>query len=132
MLHNFSINSDFLLCFCVKYAQSLVAHKRWVIKSTDVISVFLKGQQTERVIYLKPSGNFWKLIKSFYLFLKHELLHLGCSVSSIDPSDFYFLMSEVLCEVLISHIDDLLHGGNQLFEDNVLKPLLGCFLAGKV
>ena len=33
---------------------------------------------------------------------------------------------------MISHIDDLLHGGDQLFEDTVLKPLIGRFLAGRI
>ena len=43
---------------------------------------------------------------------------------------FIFFTNAVLSGVLISHIDDLLHGGTQLFEDKVLKPLIGRFLAG--
>ena len=50
----------------------------------------------------------------------------------MDPSFFFYIEDGRLCGVLVSHIDDFLHAGNDVFEAKILVPLVERFIAGRV
>ena len=127
---------------------STAASRDWQVMTTDIKSAFLQGKELERDVFLKPPkeakvpGMIWKLKKclyglndgarQFYLSLRQKLLQLGCCVSSVDPSLFFFRRGNVLHGILVSHIDDFLHAGDEEFNRCVVKPLMERFIAGKV
>ena len=119
----------------------------WKVQSTDVKSAFLQSQPIKRDVFIKPpkeartnTGTIWKLnrclyglgdaAKQFYDSVKHELLFLGCKISSLDPSMFIFKPSKRIEGVLVSHIDDFLHCGNQNFYSTIIEPLCSRFQTG--
>ena len=133
---------------CVlRLAVCLAASKDWKIKSTDIKSAFLQGQPMERKVFIIPPaeadiepGYIWKLkrclyglsdaAKQFYNSVKHELLRLHCKISNLDPSLFYYFHDNELAGILVSHIDDFLHCGNDLFCEKVIDGLCKRFQAG--
>ena len=40
-------------------------------------------------------------------------------------------MKETLCGIILTHVDDFLHCGNELFEERVMTPLTQRFIAGR-
>ena len=119
----------------------------WKIQSTDVKSAFLQSQPMVRDVYIKPPreacaepNTIWKLnrclyglgdaAKQFYDSVKHELLIQGCKISSLDPSMFIFQPKERIEGVLVSHIDDFLHCGNEHFQTSIIQPLCSRFETG--
>ena len=133
----------------VRSVLAVAASQNWTIKTTDIKSAFLQGRDIDRDIFLKPPkesgeapGTLWRLKKSlyglndgarqFYLSLRHELLALGCMISSVDPSLFIYHLNSKLCGLLISHVDDFLHAGDSSFERLVIQPLARRFVVGRV
>ena len=130
---------------------TVAPNKAWKIKTTDIKSAFLQGKELDRIIYVKPPKEarkkekkvVWRLKKclyglndasrQFYMSVKDVLIQCGCRQSSVEPSLFYLLdhMSNIR-GMLVSHIDDFLHGGDSLFEDKVITPLINRFTAGKL
>ena len=123
-----------LLCIALVY--------QWIIKSTDIKSAFLQGQELDREVFIKPpkeakTDKLWLLrrclyglndaARQFYLNLKQNLIALGLKNSSLDPSLFYMHRNGKLCGVLVTHIDDFLHCGDEEF-DRLIKKLR--FIAG--
>ena len=122
------------------------ATKRWRVRSTDIKSAFLQGNELERDVFIKPpkeaglKGKIWKLKKclyglndasrKFYLSIKEVLCLNGCVQSAGDPSFYYMKEADDLAGVIISHVDDFLHAGNAFFEEQVIKPLKEKFSAG--
>ena len=129
---------------------AIAASHGWVITTTDIKSAFLQGNFIDRDVYLRPPkeagapvGVIWKLKKSlyglydgarqFYLSVHNELTKLGCAVSSVDPSVFYYVgFNGQLAGVLISHVDDFLHAGGKDFDSKIMDPLRKRFVAGKI
>ena len=128
---------------------AIAASKDWTITTTDIKSAFLQGKDLEREIYVKPPkearaarGIVWRLKKTlyglndgsrqFYFSVCEFLLACGCKVSSVDPSVFFYFHDEQLVGILVSHVDDFLHAGSDVFEKNVMGPLRERFIAGKV
>ena len=126
------------LVLCVAQSQ------KWTIKTTDIKSAFLQGQELKRVVYIKPpkeadTSSIWKLkrclyglndaARQFYMSLREELLKLGLQISSLDPSLFYLSKQGKLCGMLVSHIDDFLHCGDEDF-NRLIDKLCERFLAG--
>ena len=127
----------------------LAGMKSWMIKTTDIRSAFLQGKLLEREVYIKPpkeagvnNGKIWKLNKclyglsdasrQFYMSVKDVLLNCNCTNSIGDASFFYYKTNNGLEGVVVSHIDDFLHAGNEKFETEVIKVLVDKFCAGKV
>ena len=123
-----------LLCIALVY--------QWIIKSTDIKSAFLQGRELDREVFIKPpkeakTDKLWLLrrclyglndaARQFYLNLKQNLIALGLKNSSLDPSLFYMHRDGKLCGVLVTHIDDFLHCGDEEF-DRLIKKLR--FIAG--
>ena len=126
----------------------LASGNAWSVATTDIKSAFLQGQSLDCEVYLKPPkeadtppGVIWKLKKclyglndgaqNFYLSVQEKVTDLGCFVSTVDPSLFYYHNKDgSLAAVLITHVDDVLHAGNQVFNEEVILPLKRHFLAG--
>ena len=124
----------------IRILLAIAASNMWKVKSTDIRSAFLQGKEMDRDVYIKPpkeaelqKGKVWKLKKclyglndasrKFYLSIREILLSNGCRQSAGDPSFFYVRESDELIGVIVSHIDDFLHAGNEYFENKVIKPL---------
>lgn len=123
---------------CVRILLAIAASKHWTIKSTDVKSAFLQGQELQRDVYLQPpkeastsKDQIWKLrrclyglndaARQFYMSLSEELIKLGAVKSKLDPSLFAFYSKKGLEGLLVSHVDDFLHAGEQSFEETMDK-----------
>lgn len=129
---------------------TVVSSKNWKIVTTDITSAFLQGKTLEREVFIippveahVPDGTLWKLKKclyglndaarQFYLSVANEMSNLNCSQSSLDPSMYYKSNNESqLSGILLSHIDDFLHAGDEKFENDVLSPLRTRFVPGKI
>ena len=127
---------------------SIAASRGWTIKSTDIKSAFLQSDEIDRVVYVKPPveaacpGKVWRLKKGlyglndaarqFFLSLTKELNRLGCKQCTLDPT-LHFLTGtdNVLLGIIMTHVDDFIHCGGNMFEEIVMKPLVKRFLAGR-
>jgi hypothetical protein len=133
----------------VRLFLTLSASRGWVVKTTDIKSAFLQGNPLDRDVFLVPpkeanvgSGVIWKLkrclyglndaARKFYDSVVMELKRLGCKQSDSDPALFYFKQGTVLCGIVVSHIDDFLHAGNDVFDVSVMDKLRHRFVAGKL
>ena len=127
---------------------SIAASKGWTIKSTDIKSAFLQSDEIDRVVYLKPpreascKNKVWRLKKSlyglndaarqFFVSLTNELNRLGCKQSVLDPTlHFMTGKNNTPIGIILTHVDDFIHCGDQMFEEVIMKPLVKRFLAGR-
>ena len=125
----------------------IAAQMNLKINTSDVKAAFLQGTSLDRDVFLKPPlerrvpGVVWKMVKraygfvdasrGFYLELEKTLKDLGCVVSRHDPALFLYFVDQKLTGVIMSHVDDLLHGsGDETFEDEVMIPLKKKFQFG--
>ena len=122
----------------------------WIVKTTDIKSAFLQGRELERDVFIRPPkeadvkpGHVWKLnrclyglndaARQFYLSVNQALRNQDCIQSELDPSLFYYKnQNGMLDGILVSHIDDFLHGGSLEFDNHVMDSLRENFLAGKL
>ena len=128
---------------------AICGSKMWTVKTTDIKSAFLQGNPIDREICIKPPkeakveiGKVWKLkrclyglndaARKFYDSVVMELKNLGCLQSMSDPALFYYKKDGNLCGILVSHIDDFLHAGNNTFEEDIMQKLRCRFVAGKL
>ena len=132
----------------IKLFYVLATHFGWHVKTADIKAAFLQGAKLDRDVFVRPPkerrvpGTVWKMIKrayglvdasrGFYLELRKVLEELGCTVSKHDPALFmYFNDDNELQGMLLSHVDDLIHGaGTNVFTDKVLNPMKERFTFG--
>jgi len=132
----------------MKVFLSIASSKNWQVKTTDIKSAFLQGNELDRDIYLRPpkesdtpENMLWKLkhclyglkdgARQFYLSVKEELLRLGFKQCDLDPAMFSLQSDGKLNGIICCHVDDFLHAGNEQFE-KLMSKLRERFLAGKV
>ena len=60
------------------------------------------------------------------------VIQLGCIQSTLDPALFYFNEDNVLQGLFACHVDDVLHAGNEEFDNQIIKKLKRRFQAGKL
>ena len=127
----------------LRLAYMIIAGKEWEIQSLDIKAAFLQGKPISREVYLKPpreakmKGKLWKLkqcvyglddaSRKFYLKVKEELLKLGCEVSRLDPAVFSYHTNNGLQGLLMSHVDDFLWSGDEIFKTSVIDKIRGIF-----
>ncbi len=128
---------------------ALAVSKSWQVKTTDIKSAFLQGKTLEREVYIIPpkeaeveEGKIWKLIhclyglndaaRQFYSSVVEELTRLKCIQSHLDPAMFFLKEGDRLVGMIVSHVDDFLHCGEERFEKEVMARLRERFLAGKL
>lgn len=134
----------------IRLALAIAASKGWNIKCSDVKSAFLQGKQLERLVTMTPpreanvtKGKLWKLKVAlyglddaslqFFFKCKEELLKLGCKQSTHDPALFFKKNhTNELIGIIVLHVDDFLHAGNELFEETVSDKLADVYTMGKV
>ena len=127
---------------------TIASSRRWRVKTTDIKSAFLQGEELDRDVYIRPpkesntpNGFIWKLrhglyglkdgARQFFISVRKELLSIGCLQSKFDPAMFLKVNDGCLSGILCCHVDDFLHAGNGSFEAVMVK-LRARFLAGKI
>ena len=121
----------------------------WIVETSDAKSAFLQGKQLDRTVIISPpreanvpKGKLWKLKVALYglndaslqFFFKcrEVLLSLGCTQSTFDPAMFVkHDVSGDLIGMIVLHVDDFLHTGNDDFRSNVSRKLEDIFTMGK-
>ena len=134
----------------IRVILAIAVNQGWPVRATDKKAAFLKGSDIEREVFLTPpaeaalpNGKLWKLrhclnglnydaARQFYNSVKATLLEIGCQQSVHDPAVFTFVQEGQLIGMVASHIDDLLHSGNEIFDTVVMKKLRERVLAGGV
>ena len=133
----------------MRIIMAISAAEHWEIKTTDIKSAFLQGQEIDKEVFLAPpkeagcsAGVLWKLkrclyglndaARQFYKSVEHFLIEKGCQQSSMDPALVFLMKDGTLQGIIASHVDDFVHCGTQNFENNVMTKLRQHFEAGKV
>ena len=138
----------------VKLVLTVAAFMKWKLKSSDIKSAFLQALPLERDVFVIPPKErcipriIWKLKKpcyglvdasrGFHLSLSGKLEQLGCENNNLDPAMFLLFPhnTKKLQEkkepqgIAVSHVDDVLHCGNTIFEKKVMGPLKQAFKFG--
>ena len=136
----------------IKILITLAAMNNWKIKTSDVSAAFLQTNDLERDVFVLPPrerripGVLWKLRKpiyglddasrSFYLNFSGEMEVLGCEKSALDPAMFLFFDEKSNKEVreplgmAVTHVDDVLHTGEDVFDKKVMNKLRQAFKFG--
>ena len=132
----------------VKLFYVIASSFHWTVCTADIRAAFLQGAEIDRDVYVRPpkecrkQGVIWKMVKraygfvdagrGFYIELDRVLLNLGCKVSRYDPALYmYFGVDNSLQGMLLTHVDDFLHGsGSDDFVANVINPLKETFQFG--
>ena len=131
----------------LRVSLTIFLSQSWSLNSIDIKSAFLQGKEINRQVYLKPPKNFaregkvWLLkkivyglsdaSKSWYTRVK-ELLKLNVNISKYDPGLFMYQYRGTLHGLLVTHVDDFLWGGTDVFVENVIKPLHKIFEIGSI
>ena len=133
----------------VRALVAVAATNEWQLSTTDIKSAFLQSDAIERDVFVNPppesssaTGTIWKLNKAlyglvdaarqFHISIRSELIRLGMTQSSVDPSMFYWNCKGLIRGALVTHIDDFLHCGDSCFDETIMKPLKTRFSAGKI
>ena len=132
----------------LKLALILAANEGFEAKSIDVKSAYLQGCQLERKIYVQPppqansEGKLWLLKQGtygvtdggrlFYLRFSEELLKLGMHKIHTDGAFFTYVKDTKLQGFIVSHVDDWLVMGNEVFEEDIVTKLKGKFKFSKI
>ena len=131
----------------------VAATEGWNITTSDVTAAFLQSEMIQRDVYIKPPperrvpGVIWKLKRTayglkdasrgFYLNFSGKLQDFGCEKSLLDPAMFIYFEEKNKSEfsrkpagIAVTHVDDILHSGNEEFNKKVMKPLKRSFKFG--
>ena len=73
---------------------------------------------------LADASRYW------YLRVKEELIKLRANISSVDPGSFSWKEHYNLVGILVSHVDDMIWGGNKNFKINFMDNLKNTFMFG--
>ena len=134
----------------IKIFTVIAAMERWDIKTSDVASAFLQGVEIDRDVYVVPPKEkrvpkvLWRLLKpvyglvdaprGWYLALDEEFVNAGCERSLLDPSMYLYFSyngdQKALSGLALTHVDDVLHGGSQDFDDKVMGLVKSKFKFG--
>ena len=130
-------------------ALAIGASRGWIPKTSDVKNAFLQGKSINRDVYLMPPpdqrkpGIIWKVLKCVYglddagrnWFLKVEsdLKAMKCIQSKVDPClFFYFPANGDLGGIIYLYVDDFLHLGGPIFEEEVVRKIHKVYKIGKM
>ena len=125
---------------------STAAMNGWVPEFTDMMSAFLQGEPLDRDVFVEPpvevkqSGVIWRLRvcvyglndapRKWFLKVEKEVLAVGCAQSRLSPAMFMYKRQGFLAGMIILHVDDFLHAGNELFQENVIQKIREKFTVG--
>ena len=129
---------------------TVAASKKWKLYSLDFTSAFVQGQDIERELYLLPPPEFrrlnpgvvWRVVKRVYglkdaprgwwLEVDSALKELGCTRIKVDHA-FYIYTHKKTGDILgfvLSHVDDFLYGGTELFHRKIIRPIKKKYVIG--
>ena len=125
----------------------LSAYFNWDLESTDIKNAFLQGTRINREVFVEPPaevnmrGYLWRLKKCiyglqdasrrWYFSVVEVLISLGCVQLKLDPAVFVYHTNGTLAGVIIVHVDDFLHIGNEKFYSDVVCKLRASFKISK-
>ena len=128
--------------------------KGWQIKTSDVTAAFLQTRDLDRDVFVLPPrerripGVIWKLRKpvyglgdasrSFFLNFGGKLVKLGCEKSFLHPAMFLYFGDSNHDDtyyreplgMAVTHVDDVLHTGDEEFEKKIMQNLKQAFKFG--
>ena len=132
----------------LKLALIVAANEGFKAKTVDIKSAFLQGQTLKRPIYVSPpaeakrKGKLWLLKQAaygildggrmFYLKLSETLEGLGLHKVHADGALFVYVKNGKLHGLIVSHVDDLLVMGDDVFEREVEYKLKEKFVFSKM
>ena len=132
----------------------VAATEGWTITTSDVTAAFLQSGEIERDIFVRPPnerrvpGLIWKLKRTvygvkdasrgFYLNFSGKLQDFGCEKSMLDPAMFLYFKEGVNRDdfeknplgMAVTHVDDVLHTGEEQFDNKIMNPLKEAFKFG--
>ena len=119
---------------------ALAAQYGWEVITSDVTSAFLQSDKLDREIYVLPPadvrtpGTLWMLIKpmyglddaglKWYKTIESKLRRLGCLRLHTDLAVFYYMKEDKLRGITAWHVDDMITTGDEVFYNDVIKPLM--------
>ena len=131
----------------LKLLLALAVTKQWEIKTTDISSAFLQGDQMDRDVFIKPpkevgtKNKLWKLNKclyglkdasrKWYLRVLGKLKELDFKKCAHDKGLFYVFKDGILIGMVALHVDDFLHAGDKYFSEIIMPQVLSAFKVGK-
>lgn len=136
----------------IKIFTVIAAMEGWDIKASDVASAFLQGVEIDRDVFILPPKErrvpnvLWKLLKpvyglvdasrGWYLALDEEFLEAGCERCSLDPAMYLHFKTDesednkTIEGMALTHVDDVLHGGGDDFEEDIMTTVKSAFKFG--
>ena len=126
---------------------SVLSARNWKLKSINIKSAYLQGNETQREIYLKPpkeanTVNLWKLIRTpyglvdagrqWYIRVQKEFASLGGKQVKCDRAVCVWKnpSGSGPCGIILSHVDDFLYGGNSYFLKTIIPQIRQRFKIG--
>ena len=123
----------------IRFMLAVAVSQQWAVNSIDIKAAFLQGKPIEREIYLRSPkeagvpGKLWRLNKVvyglsdasrvWYLRVVEELRKRNAIASNFDKAVFIWKQGESVQGILLSHVDDFLWAGTDIFCSNVIVPL---------
>lgn len=115
-------------------ALQTIASNKWQMTIADVEGAFLQGDEySSKGGSIFPAGSIFELTKCVYGLMDAPLRwwrsitgilkSLGAKQSELDPCIFYWFHEHVCQGIFAIHVDDILFGGTEVFENIVLKGL---------
>ena len=135
----------------IKIFTVVAAMEKWEIKASDVASAFLQGIEIDRDVFVLPPKEkrvpkvLWKLLKpvyglvdaprGWYIALDEEFIKAGCERCKLDPAMYLNFETDHagnrrLEGMALTHVDDVLHGGGENFDENVMATVKSSFKFG--
>ena len=140
-----NIRTDFPTCsrHSLKLVVLTAAARDWKVKSIDVASAFLQGNEIQRDIYIRPPEELcgmetvWKLKRCLYGLndaprewynkVYEEFMKSGAVRSTLDNAMFMWYENDDIIGHLVSHVDDLNYTGTDKWQQDVLNVIKGKF-----
>ena len=131
----------------LKMAIFVAANEGFDVKSVDIKSAYLQGNELERKIFVKPPSEaetekLWLLKKAaygildggrlFYLRLEERLKELGMHKVNTEGALFTYVKNGKLHGIVVSHVDDLLLAGDEEFKMDIESKLKIYFKLSKI
>ena len=132
----------------IRILLSVAASKGWKISSLDFKNAFVQGKVIDRELYMKPPpdlrasnpGMLLKIIKRLYGLrdaargwiqeVRDCLLGLGMMQSNMDRAVYLYIVKGELMGIIVTHIDDFLYIGNEIFHEKVINKVLEKYVIG--
>ena len=131
----------------VRLILALAATNSWTLKTIDISSAFLQGDEMDRDVFVKPPkeanalDKIWRLkrclyglkdaSRKWYFKVLNKLKEKGFQKSCMDKGLFFLIKDGVLIGVVGIHVDDFLQAGTPEFE-RVMEEVVASFKVGKL